>query len=565
MTDYVAKANQYISDVMSGKIPACNAGVINACRRQIQDLKRQKTADFPYYFDPTAADRVCRFVELLRNIKGPLAGEHLQLEPWQCFFITTVFGWKKAENGKRRFNFVYLEVPRGNGKSTLSSAIALYMLCADGELSADVYSFATTRDQARIVFDDAKAMAQQSKQELADAFGLKILNNSLLIPEKNCKFLPKASEDSTNEGLNSHFACMDELHAHKTRKLFDVVTKSLGKRAQSLFWTITTAGGSIDCICYEQHQIILKILDGTVRDDHKFGLIYSIDPEDDWKKDAALQKSNPNWDHLDHDVITSERAAALVSPAAENDYKTKRLNVWVQAAAAWISLKQWQKCIQRDISLSDFAGTECVYGLDLATKLDITAAVRVFWRPDENNILHYYIFPEFWLPEDTVQASRNSQYQGWANSGLFHLSPGSVTDYNDIGRYLMTDTRDYQCLGVGYDPWNCTQLAQTLSAEGIEMYEVIQGPKTLSEPMKFVEQLSMQNRIHFDGNPVFLWMLTNVTVKPDRNDNIYPRKERNENKIDGVFAMLSAFYIIMKRDIEHTWQDWQVDPEPVFI
>ena len=517
----------------SGKIPACRAGVVNACRRQQKDLQRQRSADFPYYFDPDAANRVCTFAELLKNIKGPAAGEHLQLEPWQCFFITTVFGWKKAENGKRRFNFVYLEVPRGNGKSTLSSAIALYMLCADGELSADVYSFATTRDQARIVFDDAKAMAQQSKQELADAFGLKILNNSLLIPEKNCKFLPKASEDSTNEGLNSHFACMDELHAHKTRKLFDVVTKSLGKRAQSLFWTITTAGGSIDCICYEQHQIILKILDGTVRDDHKFGLIYSIDPDDDWKTDAALQKSNPNWCHLDHDVIRSERASALVSPAAENDYKTKRLNIWVQAAAAWISLKQWQKCIQRDISLSDFAGTECVYGLDLATKLDVTAAVRVFWRPDADNVLHYYVFPEFWLPEDTVKASRNASYPGWANSGLFHLSPGSVTDYNDIGRYLMTDTRDYQCLGVGYDPWNCTQLAQTLSAEGIEMYEVVQGPKTLS--------------------------------KPDRNDNIYPRKERNENKIDGVFAMLSAFYIIMKRDIEHTWQDWQVDPEPVFI
>ena len=565
MTDYVAKANQYIADVLAGKIPACRAGVVNACRRQQKDLQRQRSADFPYYFDPDAANRVCTFAELLKNIKGPAAGEHLQLEPWQCFFITTVFGWKKTENDRRRFNFVYLEVPRGNGKSTLSSAIALYMLCADGELSADVYSFATTRDQARIVFDDAKAMAQQSKQELADAFGLKILNNALLIPDKNCKFLPKASEDSTNEGLNSHFACMDELHAHKTRKLFDVVTKSLGKRAQSLFWTITTAGGSIDCICYEQHQIILKILDGTVRDDHKFGLIYSIDPDDDWKTDAALQKSNPNWCHLDHDVIRSERASALVSPAAENDYKTKRLNVWVQAAFSWIPLKLWRKCLIRGLNINSFAGDECVYGLDLATKLDITAALRVFWRPNENNILHYYIFPEFWLPEDTVQASRNASYPGWANSGLFHLSPGSVTDYNDIGRYLMTDTRDYQCLGVGYDPWNCTQLAQTLSAEGIEMYEVIQGPKTLSEPMKFVQQLIMQERIHYDGNPVLEWMMSNVVVKPDRNDNIYPRKERNENKIDGVFALITAFYIIMKRDIEHTWQDWQQDPEPVFI
>lgn len=565
MTDYVAKANQYIADVLAGKIPACRSGVVNACRRQQKDLQRQRSADFPYYFDPESANRVCTFAELLKNIKGPAAGEHLQLEPWQCFFITTVFGWKKADNGKRRFNFVYLEVPRGNGKSTLSSAVALYMLCADGELSADVYSFATTRDQARIVFDDAKAMAQQSKQELADAFGLKILNNSLLIPEKNCKFLPKASEDSTNEGLNSHFACMDELHAHKTRKLFDVVTKSLGKRAQSLFWTITTAGGSIDCICYEQHQIILKILDGTVRDDHKFGLIYSIDPEDDWKTDAALQKSNPNWDHLDHDVITSELAAALVSPAAENDYKTKRLNVWVQAVSAWINLQKWRECYIKSLTVEDFNGTSCVYGIDLATKLDITAAVRIFWKPDKNNILHYYVFPEFWLPEDTIHASRNSQYQGWANSGLFHVSPGSVTDYIDIGRYLMADVHNYQCLGIGYDPWNCTQLAQTLSSEGIEMYEVQQGPKTLSEPMKFMEQLIMQGRFHSDGNLVLEWMMGNVVVKPDRNDNIYPRKERNDNKIDGVFAMLSGFYIIMKRDIEHTWQDWLEDPEPVFI
>jgi len=562
---YTEKAEEYISGVLSGKIPACRAGVINAVKRQVNDLKRQRTKDFPYYFDPAAANRVCAFIELLKNIKGPKAGENLHLEPWQCFFITTVFGWKKTENDKRRFSFVYLEIPRGNGKSTLSSAVALYMLCADGELSADVYSFATTRDQARIVFDDAKAMAQQSKQDLADAYGLKILNNSLLIPGMNCKFLPKSSEDSTNEGLNSHFACMDELHAHKTRRLFDVVTKSMGKRAQSLFWTITTAGGSIDCICYEQHTLTLKILDGSVKDDHRFGLIYSIDPEDDWKKDAALIKSNPNWANLDHDVIFSERNSALVSPAAENDFMTKRLNVWVQAAFSWIPLKLWRKCLIRGLNINSFAGDECVYGLDLATKLDITAAVRVFWRPDENNVLHYYVFPEFWLPEDTVQASRNSQYQGWANTGYFHLSRGGVTDYIDIARFISEDVQNYQSLGVGYDPWNCTQLAQTLSNDGIEMYEVQQGPKTLSEPMKFVQQLIMQERIHYDGNPVLEWMMSNVVVKPDRNDNIYPRKERNENKIDGVFALITAFYIIMKRDIEHTWQDWQEDPEPVFI
>lgn len=564
--DYCAKASQYISDVISGKIPACKRGVISACKRQMSDLRKQRTKNFPYYFDSAAANRVCTFVELLKNIKGPKAGEPLTLEPWQCFFLTTVFGWKKSENGKRRFTFVYLEVPRGNGKSTLSSAVALYMLCADGELSADVYSFATTRDQARIVFDDAKAMAQQSKWELADAFGLKILNNSLLIPEKNCKFLPKSSEDSTNEGLNSHFACMDELHAHKTRNLFDVVTKSMGKRAQSIFWTITTAGGSIDCICYEQHQLILRILDGSVKDETRFGLIYSIDPEDDWKTDAALVKSNPNWfASLDHDVVFSERNSALVSPSAQNDYKTKRLNVWVQAVSAWINLQKWRDCYIKSLNVEDFNGMSCVYGIDLATKLDITAALRIFWKPDKNNILHYYVFPEFWLPEDTIHASRNSQYQGWANSGLFHVSPGSVTDYIDIGRYLMADVHNYQCLGIGYDPWNCTQLAQTLSSEGIEMYEVQQGPKTLSEPMKFIEQLIMQGRLHSDGNLVLEWMMGNVVVKPDRNDNIYPRKERNDNKIDGVFAMLSGFYIIMKRDIEHTWQDWLEDPEPVFI
>lgn len=535
MRDYVKAANRYIENVLSGKIPACRE-VIQACQRQRRDLARKR---FPYRFDEQRATRVCRFLELLKHAKGPLAGQNIHLEDWQCFFITTVFGWVDKKTGYRRYTRSYAELPRGTGKSAISSGVSLYMLCADGELGADIYSFATTRQQARIVFDDAKAMARQSK-ELQQAYGLEVLANSILVPGTNSKFLPRSSEIGSNEGLNSHFACVDELHAHKTRDLYDVVIKSLGKRSQSLFWTITTAGNNIAGICYEVRRTVKKILDGTITDETQFGLIYTIDSDDDWRTEEALRKANPNYgiSQNPRDLLSDLRNA-LVNASAENDYKTKRLDVWCNSQQAWLDMNKYRKC-NRDVELSEFAGCHCIYGLDLAAKIDIAALVRLFWRVEKDKKVHFYVFPQFFLPSETLHSSSNSQYIGWEKQGLISTFDGPIIDLTGIQNYLLADMAQYDVLAVAYDPWQATQLSQNMMAEGAPMVEISATVKNFSEPMKKIQALIYAKRLHSDGNPVLEWMASNVVCRLDAKDNIYPRKERPEDKIDGMVALIMA-------------------------
>ena len=548
--DHVDKALRYIDAVLSGKTPAC-AEVKQACERQKKDLKKKR---FAYIFDRARANKVCKFIELLKHAKGPLAGQHIHLEDWQCFLLTTVFGWVDKKTGYRRFSRVYAEVPRGNGKSALSSGVALYMLCADGERGADIYSFATTRQQARIVFDDAKAMARQSLAELESAFGLKIFANDIQVPATYSKFLPRSSEAGTNEGLNSHFACVDELHAHKTRELYDVVLKSLGKRAQGLFWTITTAGNNLEGICYEVRRTLKKVLDGTIQNDSMFGVIYTIDPDDDWRTEAALKKANPNYGvSLNPKDLMSDLDNALVNASAENDYKTKRLDVWCNSQSAWLDMRKYRKCTV-DVDISDFEGMPCIYGLDLAAKIDVAAVVRLFWRKEQDKV-HYYVFPEFFLPSETIRQSCNSQYAGWAKQGLITEFDGPIIDLNAIQSFLLEDMSRFQVLACAYDPWQATQLSQNLLTEGAPMVQLSASVKNFSDPMKQVQALIYDKCLHTDGNPVMEWMASNVVCHYDAKDNIYPRKERPEDKIDGMVALIMAMNQAQFLNVEENYLD----------
>lgn len=257
--NYIQIAQQYAADVMSGKIPACK-WVKLAVKRQADDLKNFSSDQSPFYFDPVEASRVCRFIELLTHTKGDLAGIHITLEPWQIFVLSTVFGWRRRIDNGRRYRRAYVEVPRGNGKSTLLSGVGLYCLVADREGGAEVYSFATTRDQAKIVFGDAKVMAERNSA-LRSQFGLQVLANALYVPTTNSTFQAKSAEGSTLDGLNTHLAIIDELHAHKTRAVYDVVETSTGKRKNSLMFVITTAGFDTSGICYEVRTMVTKVLE----------------------------------------------------------------------------------------------------------------------------------------------------------------------------------------------------------------------------------------------------------------------------------------------------------------
>lgn len=532
--DYLAIADQYCRDVIAGKILA-NKYVTSACKRQIADLKRWKKKSSPFQFNAEKAIKVCQFIELLPHIKGPLANTPIVLEPWQVFILTTIFGWVNKD-GKRRFRRVYIEVPRGNGKSALSSGVGLYMLAGDDEGGAEVYSLATTRDQARIVFGDAQQMARKCAG-LREQLGVEVLAHNINVMRTASKFEALSAEGSTLDGLNIHFGCIDELHAHKTRAVYDVVETGTGKRDQSLLWVITTAGSNRSGICYEARTFVTKLLDGIFEDESQFGVVYGLDEGDDWTTEEALIKANPNWGvSVRPEVVLPLQQKAMQLPSATNNFKTKHLNEWVNADVAWMDMRSWDSCSNPDLSIEDFAGKPCYIGLDLASKTDIAALVALF--PTEDG--KYAAFAKYYLPEDTIFDGRNSQYPGWQQVGRILATPGSVIDYEYIENDLIDLCARFEVKEIPYDPWQATQLATRMIDKGLPMVEMRASVANFSEPMKNLEALTLQGKLLHDGDPVLTWMVSNVVAHLDAKDNIYPRKERPENKIDGVVALIMA-------------------------
>ena len=535
--DYLAIAKKYARDVSIGKILACK-WVKLACQRQTEDLKKYGKKGLYEWSEPEA-HRVCRFVELLTHTKGELAGHRVVLEPWQIFILTTVFGWRRRADGGRRFRRVYIEVPRGSGKSTLSSGVALYCLLADHEPGAEVYSFATTRDQAKIVFGDAKVMAEHNPA-LRERFGLQVLANALYVPSTNSTFQAKSAEGSTLDGLNTHLAVVDELHAHKTRAVYDVVETSLGKRRSSLLWCITTAGFDTSGICYEVRTMCTKVLSRLADDETQFAIIYTIDDGDDWSSMEALEKANPNWGvSVRPEVITSLLQKAKTLPSAINNFKTKHLDVWCSARSAWLDMRAWKRCETTGLELSDFEGQPCFIGLDIGSKSDLT--VKTYLFPfEEDGKDKYALFCECWLPSKAIETSTNSQYSGWVRSGYIQETDGAMTDLNVIEDSIREDLSRFDVQAITYDPWQATQIATSLSDEGAPMLECRFTVQNVSDPMKTLEALVIDSRIVHDGNPVMAWMMGNVEARIDAKDNIFPRKERHENKIDGAVAAILA-------------------------
>lgn len=545
-SSYIAIAKQYAQSVVSGVIPACR-WVQLACQRQLNDLARFKGKDSPYRFNPKLSDRngrgfhpadnLCAFIERLPHVKGPLAGEPISLEPWQVFILTTVFGWVTPD-GKRRFRRSYIEVPRGNAKSTLSSAVALYMLAADHEGGAEVYSLATTRDQARIVFGDAQTMARRSPG-FRTRFSVNVGAHNMHVLASGSKFEALSAEGSTLDGLNIHFGCVDELHAHKTRTVYDVVETGTGKRDNSLLWVITTAGSNRAGICYEVRTFVSKLLDGVFEDDTQFGIIYGLDDGDDWTSENALIKANPNWGiSVRPEILGPLQAKAMQLPSAVNNFKTKHLNEWVNADTAWMDMRAWDACADTSLDIDNFIGQPCWIGLDLASKTDIAALILIFAHPEIADA--YLTFGKYYLPEDTVHGAGNSQYSGWMRIDRLTVTPGNVIDFSWIEADLLDMASRFAIQAVAFDPFQATQLSTRMLAEGLPMIEVRPTVLNFSEPMKILEALVLQKKLAHDGDPVLTWMASNVVAHLDVKDNIYPRKERPENKIDGIVALIMA-------------------------
>nr|WP_136252868.1 terminase TerL endonuclease subunit [Ningiella ruwaisensis] len=520
-------AVQYAADVVGGNVVACQ-WVKKACQRFLNDLERDDI-----YFDVDAAKSVLSFFpDFIRHVKGKLAGKPYELSDWESFILINLFGFKRKD-GTRRFRTAYVEVARKNSKSTFCSGVALYLTAFDKEGGAEVYSAATTRDQARIVFGDAQNMIKKSAP-LKKVFGVHKLN--IHHTASSSKFEPLSSDAGTLDGLNIHCAIIDEIHAHKTREVWDVVETATGAREQPLILAITTAGFNKQGIGYEQREYVTKILNGVADADYYFGIIFTLDEDDDPFDEKVWIKANPNLGRSKKlDNMRELAGKALEMPAARNNFLTKHLNVWVNVATAWLDMAKWDKL---ETSTADLKQLPCYIGLDLANKQDLAGIVAAF---PEGKKLHYIC--KFYLPENQIyNKSRNlgNMYDTWAKQGYLTLTDGDIIDHEVIEQDLREMLSTYDVKAIGYDSWGSTQLAIRLERDGAPMVEIAQTTKNFSEAMKEVEAKVVSGDLVKDKNPIMDWMASNIVVKLDRNENYFPNKEHKDNKIDGMVALFMA-------------------------
>lgn len=529
--DPVERAARYVDDVLSGRQPACQ-WVRLAVERHVRDLER---TDWQYRFDADRANSVCVFIEALPHTKGRWDSPTIILQDWQCFIVCSLFGWVDGD-GMRRFRTAYEEVARKNGKSTKLAGVALYALVMDEEEGAEVYSAATTRDQARIVFKAAKTMAERSP-ELREAFGVDVLAHSVTVEGQAGALQALSADANSLDGLNVHVAVVDELHAHRTREVWEVLETGTGARRQPLVMAITTAGTNRTGICYEQRDYVTKILKGTVVDETYFGIIFTIDDDDDWTDPAAWAKANPNLNvSVFEDDLRRKCRRAMTQSSAQPGFLTKHLNVWVNADSAWLDLRAWDRCADPTMEIDEFRGRRCWIALDLASKRDVASKIVLF----EDGPGRIALFHTGWLPAETIEDSDNDQYRGWEIDGHLIATPGNVIDFDEIEDSLREDRSEFEIVEVPYDPFQATQLATHLIDEGFPMVEYGATVRNFSEPMKELEALIVSGKVRHNGDPVLTWMMGNVVCHVDRKDNVFPRKERPDNKIDGAVAAIMA-------------------------
>lgn len=551
---HVVRAIQYAQAVAGGELAACTLTVA-ACRRQLDDLERWASEPaYPFRFDVELAGKVCRFLELLPHVKGPKANrrELIVLEPWQCFIVTILYGWveKRGERaGKRRFRRAYIEVARGNAKSTILAGLLLYSML-EGEEGAECVSAATKAEQAAIVFGIAQAMLRK-RPDLRGRLGFRDTMHRLVHRRSGAVAFPLSRDSKTQDGLNIHFASIDELHAHKTRETYDVVETGTGKRDNSLLVVITTAGTDTSGICYEIRSYCVQVLEGRESDDSQFAVIYTLDDDDDWTDPGAWRKANPNWNvSVQPEIVEQLAKKAMAVASAQNNFKTKHLNVWCNAHHAWMNMVAWGACADPALKIEEFQGEPCFEALDIANTTDICARAILFWRdlPHRNEgkqaageiERHWYAFVFHYLPEDAVTNGKNASYQGWAKDGIIKTTPGKALDL-DVVRDDMVEDRDrFEIREIPYDPYQARKLVGECLKLELPMVEYRMTTPNMSPPMKELEHLVLDGRFHHTGDKCLAWQVSNLVCKTDAKDNVYPRKMRQELKIDGGVALIMA-------------------------
>ena len=543
MIDYRSRFRNYVKAVSSGKGTHCEFERL-AVQRHLRDLKNPK-----FYFDEAAGLLFCNFFKLLNHFKGERAGTEFILDHWQIFVTMMVFGWKVRKTGYRRFRYADVIIPRKNGKSTFAAGLALACMMIDGEMGAEIYSAGTDRDQASVVWGTAKEMAEKSP---AIKQFLWLGKKAIVMESTVSSFKPLSRELKNKDGSNPHMAVCDERHAWTSNEMFEVLKSGLGARRQALIFTITTAGRDVTVPYFSQMEYLADILRGKVEQDNQFVMIFAPDEGDDWRDPETWRKVNPGLGTaLSLDYLRDECAEAMKKGGSiEANFKTKNLNIWVNAPDIWISDDRVKAC-RYGTDPASLLGEKCFAGLDIASHVDINALALFFpYSPHKPVIMHY------WLPEAKINDPDRKDvvdYRLWSDMGLIHPMPGAVLETDQMSADIMDILRLYNTQLLSFDPFKAYHgVIQNLQKAGLGdiLDEFSQGIKTMSEPTKKLESLVVGGEVDLMGDPVLRWMFGNVSVYVDPNDNIKVHKGKSRNKVDGVVALINAIGGWMSKESE---------------
>jgi len=533
-------AEAYIKGVTDGSIPACYY-VRQAYQRHLDDLERCQ--DLGLVFNPNYAQKVIRFFSALKHYKGTFAGQPIHLEPWQQAIIWVVYGWRIGEaDGPRRFRQVYLEIPKKNGKTTMLGGIGTYHFAFDGESGAEVYTAATKRDQAKLCFNDIKAFVD-SNADLRREFGV---HTNRIFWDRNKSFIvPLSKETNTADGFNPSAAIVDELHRHSDSSMVDLLANSMGTRRQGITWEITTAGTDKQSVCYKHRQYTIDVNGGRFQDESWWGLIYTLDDGDDWREPESWQKANPNLG-----TGKSERDLAdLVNkarndPTQENAVKRYHFNLWTGTDERWISEEHWEAGVpDTAITEEQLQAPELVVygGLDLAATSDFNALALTFFNPLDGWLHQKYYF---WVPGEALDKRverYNMDFRQWVTAGYLRELPGNVIDQDQLATEIAEICAHYRVSSLAYDRYLAFNgIVQRLIAGGIKTTEQQQGMIHMSYPTKELERLLLSGKMTHENNPVMSWMMGNVMLYRDANDNIKIQKARSTEKVDGPVAAVMS-------------------------
>jgi len=540
---------EYTHGVLDGSIPACQF-VKQAVQRHLDDLEH--ASERGLHFDRQAAEYALQFFGFLRHTKGEWRGQPFRLAPWEVFILWSLFGWKRA-NGFRRYRKAYIEVPRKNGKSEFLAGIGLELLVADGEPGAEIYSAATTREQAKIVWGAAVEMVRLSP-DLQGLINHWKSSNTLSIERWNSRFQPLGADEDTMDGLNVHGALIDELHAHKTSGIVDVLETAMGARRQPLLIEITTAGYDRESVCWQHHEYTRQALERTIEDDSWFGFIATIDDGDDWRDPAAWIKANPNYGlSVKPDNLASLADKAQQMPMALNAFLRLHLSVWTQQSDRFIGPEVWEENageVGEDWDEESLVGEACYGGLDLSAVSDLTAWVMVFPAADDPETLD--IIARFWCPQARLEDPHNQymdQYQAWVRSGFLQVTSGDAIDYGVVKAQVLKDAQRYRLIDMNVDRlFQGYQLSMELADEGLEVFGMGQGFLSMAVPMHEFEGRLLKRKLRHHGNPVLRWMAGNLAVKQDAAGSLKPDKVASQGRIDGIVALIMALDRAMRRE-----------------